>query len=460
MAEKSPEMSILHSSEDDNTLPSMSTDNSHSGVIDVVLTSDSQTTQEQGGSISLKTDDSLEVTKSSTDSEKKTVERTATPTADKEVQTENNYTADKEVQTTVPVESLPASLARNWLICGTVLFILTCFCFWLNLSQLPNNMELKSCLLEAANHSKARQQLMVEVNLLNNSRMSLKNEVESFQNQTHELEKLNKELESNTTWLKQDKQRLETRLSEVMKTVVDDHDDLTQLEDHSKFKIEREYKELYDNEYTRASIEMQKLGLKLETQKMTQFFLDILKMSNNLCMNYSTKHLNAIKQSITNLPVDIPLDHEKEKYYEEFSSLKDEISTKVKTVNVTIDSKLSKIDISKIFDVKRTAAVRLQEPVIEILSKVVATEFNVDKQHQPKMLKFINKCLQLCWMMNMHLDPVFIDFVQVSDSILFDSDTFKPYLSSGKYIDYVVWPPLYSYNGGKLLLKGIAEGRN
>ena len=74
----------------------------------MVLTSDSQTNQEQGGSISLKTDDSLEVTKSSTDSEKKTVERTATPTADKEVQTENNYTADKEVQTTVPVESLPA----------------------------------------------------------------------------------------------------------------------------------------------------------------------------------------------------------------------------------------------------------------------------------------------------------------------------------------------------------------
>ena len=67
-------------------------------------------------------------------------------------------------------------------------------------------------------------------------------------------------------------------LSEVMKTVVDDHDDLTKLEDHSKFKIEREYKELYDNEYTRASIEMQKLGLKLETQKMTQFFLDILKV--------------------------------------------------------------------------------------------------------------------------------------------------------------------------------------
>ena len=60
----------------------------------------------------------------------------------------------------------------------------------------------------------------------------------------------------------------------------------------------------------------------------------------------------------------------------------------------------------------------------------------------------------------MHAHPVFMDFAQVLDSTLFDTDMFKPFLSSGKYIAYIVWPPIYSHYGGNILSKGIAEGKD
>jgi hypothetical protein len=36
----------------------------------------------------------------------------------------------------------------------------------------------------------------------------------------------------------------------------------------------------------------------------------------------------------------------------------------------------------------------------------------------------------------------------------------KPYTKSGKFIDYIVWPVLYLFQGGYILKKGIAQGMN
>ena len=41
----------------------------------------------------------------------------------------------------------------------------------------------------------------------------------------------------------------------------------------------------------------------------------------------------------------------------------------------------------------------------------------------------------------------------------FDTNTYKAYTTSGKFVDYVVWPALRLHQGGPLLGKGIAQGR-
>ena len=41
----------------------------------------------------------------------------------------------------------------------------------------------------------------------------------------------------------------------------------------------------------------------------------------------------------------------------------------------------------------------------------------------------------------------------------FNTDVYKYYLSTGKILDYVVWPAMYLYEGGPLIMKGVAEGK-
>jgi hypothetical protein len=38
------------------------------------------------------------------------------------------------------------------------------------------------------------------------------------------------------------------------------------------------------------------------------------------------------------------------------------------------------------------------------------------------------------------------------------TDIYKTYTKSGKFIDYIVWPVLYLYQGGNILSKGVAQG--
>jgi hypothetical protein len=57
-----------------------------------------------------------------------------------------------------------------------------------------------------------------------------------------------------------------------------------------------------------------------------------------------------------------------------------------------------------------------------------------------------------------HNPPVFIEFPDVKENIPFDTNKYKPYTRSGKYIDHIVWPAIHLHEGGPLLCKGVAQG--
>ena len=75
------------------------------------------------------------------------------------------------------------------------------------------------------------------------------------------------------------------------------------------------------------------------------------------------------------------------------------------------------------------------------------------------MMKYIDKCLELCWMMTMNKPPVYIKFIKPSETELFDNTIFRPFLHSGVHLNYIVWPPVYLHEAGGLISKGIAEGK-
>ncbi|KAL3879319.1 hypothetical protein ACJMK2_031619 [Sinanodonta woodiana] len=79
---------------------------------------------------------------------------------------------------------------------------------------------------------------------------------------------------------------------------------------------------------------------------------------------------------------------------------------------------------------------------------------------QPMTSKYLKKCIDLCWKMGFQEKPLHLDGVAEMDAYAgkkFDKDKFRCYTRSGSHIEFVVWPTLYQYEGGPIILKGIAQ---
>lgn len=69
---------------------------------------------------------------------------------------------------------------------------------------------------------------------------------------------------------------------------------------------------------------------------------------------------------------------------------------------------------------------------------------------------FTVKCLELCWLMNMHNPPVALGLPPAKDSP-FDGTFYKEYTRTGTTVDFVVWLPLLLHENGPLLQKGVLQ---
>lgn len=79
--------------------------------------------------------------------------------------------------------------------------------------------------------------------------------------------------------------------------------------------------------------------------------------------------------------------------------------------------------------------------------------------HCKLVLQYAKKCIKLCWAMQEHQPPLFLDFSRGRKlNSAFDTDHFRSYTKSGEYIGYVVLAPLFLYENGPLLAKGVAQG--
>ena len=65
-------------------------------------------------------------------------------------------------------------------------------------------------------------------------------------------------------------------------------------------------------------------------------------------------------------------------------------------------------------------------------------------------------CLEVCWLMNMCDPPIAIGCPPAKGSV-FDSTIYKEFSKSGKFMDYVVWLPLFLHKNGPLLQKGVVQ---
>ena len=73
-----------------------------------------------------------------------------------------------------------------------------------------------------------------------------------------------------------------------------------------------------------------------------------------------------------------------------------------------------------------------------------------------KVPQYTTKCLELCWLMNMHDPPVAIGKTPAKYST-FDATFYKEYTRSGTVVEFVVWLPLLLHENGPLLQKGVVQ---
>lgn len=67
---------------------------------------------------------------------------------------------------------------------------------------------------------------------------------------------------------------------------------------------------------------------------------------------------------------------------------------------------------------------------------------------------YLEKCAEICWLMVLHEPALYLNMnVKAGDK--YDSAVYAAYQQSGGKVDYLVWPPLYSSEGGGLMSKGV-----
>lgn len=68
---------------------------------------------------------------------------------------------------------------------------------------------------------------------------------------------------------------------------------------------------------------------------------------------------------------------------------------------------------------------------------------------------FVNRCVELCWMMHIQDPPMVLDFGSSAEIV--DKNVFRFFTRSGELVDFVVWPAVLLHDNGPLIQKGVVQ---
>ena len=71
--------------------------------------------------------------------------------------------------------------------------------------------------------------------------------------------------------------------------------------------------------------------------------------------------------------------------------------------------------------------------------------------------EYIEKCVELCWMMRVQDPPIYMEANYATNSA-FDSSRMRSFTKAGQFIHFVVWPTFFLHKDGPLLAKGVVQG--
>ncbi|KAL3879284.1 hypothetical protein ACJMK2_031586 [Sinanodonta woodiana] len=225
--------------------------------------------------------------------------------------------------------------------------------------------------------------------------------------------------------LKDENEILRSRLSEYAGAqMTHNNPNIADLSDVFRpTKLSEEYSQLYDNVWTDAFEEHN--GKKEEDiiQMLRKGLLGSYEFCENVCKEFTVQ--------LTNSTLALPNSKPK---------------NKLQDLPIVYQKQLQ--------DMKKSFGVFLKNDVKESYRK---KQNSIQGGDSTK--KYIDACVELCWLMVIHDPPVVIETPASKDSA-FDTNTYRAYTTTGSKIDFVVWPALRLHQGGALLTKGVAQGKN
>ncbi|XP_053398954.1 putative leucine-rich repeat-containing protein DDB_G0290503 [Mercenaria mercenaria] len=329
--------------------------------------------------------------------------------------------------------------------------------------------------------------------------------------QYSELVKQIQSLQEENRSLTKEKQELLLRLSKVAgANLTYNNPNIADLSNEKRpTQLAEEFAELYDNEWTDAFEDLQ---IEKEEDKAT-FMLELVMRANRLCDELCTDHMKKIQQSFCTLTFckstaavevvkentetcikratatisgrqtlvseelndvgateevcdevpgrRVPVVCEELNDVEKTSEVCDEVPGRIalkREARINFEQELNTEQKYVIMVIRRFFEKQLSCEVEKVGTEIILEEQNIDTGME-SVKAFIQKCMNICWSMYRHVPPIHVDFPDVTENILFDTNIYKPYTKSGKYVHYIVWPALYLHEGGPLLCRGVAQGR-
>lgn len=380
-----------------------------------------------------------------------------------------------------------------------------------NIERLNNHIKKMNVSMKnvSCKHRKETEQLEYDLNETRHAFTCKENEIKvrstelEYQIYTLETEKrklgeLVKTLKTEVKNLKSTQEQLEQRLSKVANLTYN-NPNIADLSDEKRpTKLAEAFSELYDNEWTDAFEE-----LDFGTEKgNTKFLLDILMKTNAICSDLSNGHTKRIKDAFCRLTttshntvtsvvkrsrvekkviptalqkgdnVHSPNKRSNPNEEESKDSQSDEEQTgstavefetdyglaTTKAIRIYSDFELLQTEQKKtIMDAKNFFENLLATVVETKVADMIVKEFQTDTE-KTCLQTYITKCVNICWSMYRHNPPVFIALPDIKESAPYDTSKYRGYQSSGKFIDFIVWPALCLHEGGPLLCRGVAQG--
>ncbi|XP_061183570.1 uncharacterized protein LOC133191854 [Saccostrea echinata] len=253
----------------------------------------------------------------------------------------------------------------------------------------------------------------------------LKTEKDQLERKVSDLQKSLAMEKRNFEEEKKEKEKALTRLSAVAGDKLRvNNPGIADLSDENRpNKLAEKFSELYDNEWTELYEVLEESGQTEEDiiGNLLQILQETYNSSNNLAENQRRELKKVILHPAN--------------------------------VGSREDIKPPEGILSKITDIqKQTASIVFGDVRKEIMesNKLISDGMNEVKR------KYVERCIQLCWMMAIQDPPMHLDFGPSANSEA-DKNVYRMYTKQGDKVDFVVWPAVFLHNQGPLVQKGVLQ---